>query len=190
VDVPEVQPHASSSSVSFQSVYDEFFAFVYRNARRLGVPQSAADDVTQDVFLVIHRRLGEYDGRASLRSWVYGVLVNTVRGYRRTARRKHHALVGRENLDDFGAAATEANPERRAQGRQEMEMFLSLLGELNDEQRELIVLADLEQLNVSEIAACTGTNVNTLQSRLRVARETLRSKLARRLLSELRKERT
>ena len=68
-------------------------------------------------------------------------------------------------------------------------MFLSLLGELTDEQRELIVLADLEQLKVPEISACIGANANTIHSRLRVARETLRSKLARRLQSQQRKER-
>ncbi len=49
---------------SFERVYDEFFDFVYRNARRLGVPPSAADDVVQEVFVVLHRRLAEYDGRA------------------------------------------------------------------------------------------------------------------------------
>jgi len=100
VEALEIPPNPSDPTLAFADVYDEFFAFVYRNARRLGVPETAIDDVTQDVFLVIHRRLHEYDGRATLRSWVYGVLLNTVRGYRRTVRRKQTALVPVESDDE------------------------------------------------------------------------------------------
>jgi len=131
----------------------------------------------------------EPHGRATLRSWVYGIVANTVRGYRRSFRRKQAPLVATENDDELGAASSRASPERRTQQRQDMQLLLQLLDELSEEQRELIVLADLEQLNVPEICACIGGNSNTVYSRLRVAREALKAKLSRRLLSAERKER-
>jgi RNA polymerase sigma-70 factor (ECF subfamily) len=178
----------STGQLSFEQVYQASFDFVYRNARRLGVPASATDDVVQEVFLVLYRRLAEYDGRATLRSWVYGILANTVRQYRRTFRRKQQPLQAIERDEDLGPASHRAGPEQRAQHRQDMLLLLRLLEELPEEQRELIVLADLEQLNVPEICACIGGNSNTVYSRLRAAREALRAKLARHLLAAERKE--
>jgi RNA polymerase sigma-70 factor (ECF subfamily) len=188
-DVESFTTGASSGQLSFEQVYEASFDFVYRNARRLGVPASATDDVVQEVFLVLHRRLAEYDGRASLRSWVYGILANTVRQYRRTFRRKQKPLQAIERDEELGLASAAAGPEQHVQQRQDVALLLSLLEELPEAQRELIVLADLEELNVPEICACIGGNSNTVHSRLRVAREALRSKLARRLLSAERKER-
>jgi len=171
-----------AGQLNFEQVYDELFDFVYRNARRLGVPPSSADDVVQEVFVVLHRRLGEYDGRATLQSWVYGMLANAVRDYRRAFRRKQAPLVAAEE-EQLGAAPSTGSPEARAQLRQDAALLMQLLSELPEAQRELIVLADLEQMNVPEICECIGGNSNTVYSRLRVARETLKAKLARHLLA-------
>jgi RNA polymerase sigma-70 factor (ECF subfamily) len=170
-------------ALSFERVYEEFFDFVYRNARRLGVPPSAADDVVQEVFVVLHRRLAEYDGRASLQSWVYGILANAVRDYRRTFRRKQAPLVATERDEQLDPASSAASPEQRTQLKRDLELLLHLLDQLPEAQRELIVLADLEQLNVPEICQCIGGNSHTVYSRLRVARENLKTQLARHLLA-------
>jgi RNA polymerase sigma-70 factor, ECF subfamily len=169
--------------LSFEHVYDELFDFVYRNARRLGVPPSAADDVVQEVFVVLHRRLAEYDGRATLQSWVYGILANAVRDYRRSFRRKQAPLVATERDEQLGPASSSASPEQRTELKRDLELLLQLLDDLPEAQRELIVLADLEQLNVPEICQCIGGNSHTVYSRLRVARENLKAKLARHLLA-------
>jgi RNA polymerase sigma-70 factor (ECF subfamily) len=169
---------------SFERVYDDYFDFVYRCARRLGVPPSAADDVVQEVFVVLHRRLPEYDGRATVQSWVYGILANAVRDYRRNFRRKQAPLLLAERDEQLGPASSTASPERRAQLKQDLALLTQLLDELPEEQRELIVLADLEQMSVPEICACIGGNGNTVYSRLRVAREALKTRLARHLLSK------
>jgi RNA polymerase sigma-70 factor (ECF subfamily) len=190
--IASVESNANAPAVdllSFEQVYADSFEFVYRNARRLGVPESAADDVVQEVFLVLHRRLAEYDGRATLRAWVYGILANTVRDYRRSFRRKQSQLVAAESDDDLGPASSRHGPEQHAERRRDMRLLLALLEELSEEQREVIVLAELEQLSIPEICACIGGNPNTVYSRLRVARETLKAKLTRRLLSAQRKER-
>ena len=169
--------------LKFERVYDEFFDFVYRNARRLGVPPSAADDVVQEVFVVLHRRLGEYDGRATLQSWVYGILANTVRDYRRSFKRKQAPLVSTERDEQLGPASSRSSPEQRAELSQDLALLMQLLDDLPEAQRELIVLADLEQLSVPEICEHVGGNPNTVYSRLRVARDALKAKLARHLLA-------
>ena len=168
---------------TFERVYEDFFDFVYRNTRRLGVPPSAADDVVQEVFMVLHRRLAEYDGRATLQSWVYGILANTVRDYRRSFRRKQAPLVAAERDEQLGPASSRTSPEQRAQLKQDLTLLMQLLDDLPEAQRELIVLADLEQLSVPEICECLGGNSNTVYSRLRVARENLKAKLSRHLLA-------
>lgn len=168
---------------SFEQVYERFFEFVYRNARRLGVSPSAADDVVQEVFVVLHRRLPEYDGRATLKSWVYGILANTVRDHRRAFRRKQALLLAVEQVDQLAPDSSSASPEQRTQLKQDLALLMQLLHELPEAQRELIVLADLEQMSVPEICECVGGNSNTVYSRLRVAREHLKARLTRHLLA-------
>ncbi|RYZ03445.1 MAG: RNA polymerase sigma factor [Myxococcales bacterium] len=170
------------ASLSFDRVYEDMFDFVYRNARHLGVPEHSTEDVVQEVFLVLHRRLSEYDGRTTLRSWVYGILANCVRSYRRSFRRKQAPLVPAESEPRLGPASSGEDPEQRAANRQDRELLLRLLSELSEEQRELIVLGEVEQLSVAEICSCIGGNPNTVYSRLRAAREALRKKVAQHLL--------
>ena len=174
---------APSGQISFDRIYDEYFSFVYRSARRFGVPLGAVDDVVQEVFVVLHRRLPEYDGRASLQAWVYGILANVVRDYRRSFRRKQARLLPSASDEQLGPAPSATDPERRAELQRDVELLLQLLDELPDAQRELLVLAELEQMSIPEICECVGGNPNTVYSRLRVARENLRTKLSRRLLA-------
>jgi len=182
--------HASSlqhaEALDFDRLYDDTFDFVYRSARRLGVPESAADDVTQEVFLIVHRRLADFDARATPRSWIYGILANTVRDYRRSFRRKQAPLVSGE-VDELSVVGGSEGPERDAERKRETLLLLGLLDELSESERELIVLADLEQMSVPEICACIGGNPNTVYSRLRAARARLRDKLSRKVLSFSRK---
>jgi RNA polymerase sigma-70 factor (ECF subfamily) len=172
----------AAGQISFDRIYDQYFSFVYRSARRLGVPLSAVDDAVQEVFVVLHRRIPEYDGRASLQSWIYGILANVVRDYRRAFRRKQAKLLPAANDELLGPAPSATDPERRAELQRDVELLLELLDELPDAQRELLVLAELEQMSIPEICACLGGNPNTVYSRLRAARENLRIKLSRRLL--------
>jgi RNA polymerase sigma-70 factor (ECF subfamily) len=118
-----------------------------------------------------------------LQSWVYGILAHTVRDYRRTFRRKQRLQLAVEQDERLGPARGGASPEKRAQLGQDLALVMRLLQELPEAQRELIVLADLEQLSVPEICACVGGNSNTVYSRLRVARENLKAKLSRHLLA-------
>src|ERR1700722_8443188 len=67
---------------SLESLYDTYFAFVWRSVQRLGVPASQVDDVVQEVFLVVHRKLASFEGRSSLKTWLYGIALRVARAHR------------------------------------------------------------------------------------------------------------
>src|SRR5207253_2490473 len=81
---------------SFLEVYDTYVDFVWRTARRLGVSEGAIDDVVQETFLVVHRRLEDANvTAAAMRSWVYGITVRIVRNHRRAlVRQSPHEAKG------------------------------------------------------------------------------------------------
>ena len=63
-------------------MYAETFPSVWRTARRLGVVESAVDDVVQEVFVTVYRRLDQFEGRCALKTWVFGILMRVVNNYR------------------------------------------------------------------------------------------------------------
>jgi RNA polymerase sigma-70 factor (ECF subfamily) len=153
---------------AFGEVYEAYFDFVWRSARRLGMADSALEDAVQDVFIVVHRRLPEFEGRSSIKTWLFGIVLRTVRGYRRTGRRKPTSPLVPENVAD---TAPYAHPEAAAGAAEAVRLLYQLLDGLDDEKREVFVQAELEQMTAQEIAETMGTNVNTVYSRLRAARK-------------------
>jgi RNA polymerase sigma-70 factor, ECF subfamily len=73
---------------SFETVYEENLKFVWRAARRLGIDPGDTDDIVQEVFVVAHRKLPEFEGRAQVKTWLFKILVRVVRHYFRTQQRK------------------------------------------------------------------------------------------------------
>ncbi len=159
---------------TFDQVYEEHFSFVWRNVRSLGVPPSSVEDVVQDVLVVVHRRLPEFDGaRASIRTWLFGILRRTVADHRRTRRRKP-AQFGTQEGDAEVETLTDGSrlsPHESAARAEAVRVLSQLLESLEDEKREVFVLAELEQMSIPEIAAAIDLNVNTAYARLRAARK-------------------
>lgn len=172
---------AAAQAPTFSQVYTEQFDFVWSSARRLGVPDSALEDVAQEVFVVVHRRLGEFEGRSSMRSWLFGIVRNVARDTRRTIRRKQPHATGADLRDDPEelAAAPADQPDRVAERNQDNRVLHEVLAELDDEKREVFVLAELEQFSAPEIADALAINVNTVSSRLRLARQAFAEAAAR-----------
>lgn len=160
---------------SFDEVYEAHFAALWRSARALGVPESACDDVLQDVFIVVHRKLGEFEGRSSLRTWLVRILVNVVSEQRRRFRRKEaHAELPEDVRDSRAPGPLETLARAEA-----VRVLAKILDALDDEQRTVFVLAELEQLPAPEIAAALGVPLNTVYSRLRLARAEYERQVAR-----------
>ena len=158
------------TDVNFAALYRDRFAFVWRNLRRLGVREMALRDAAQDVFIVVHRRLDEFAGHGSVEAWLYSILRRVAADHRRRARRKD--LTGVEPpesiIDD-----SDPGPEGRATRSQSVQLLVRLLGTLDEDKRDMLVLVDLEGLSVPEAAQAVNCNVNTAYSRLRAARQSM-----------------
>ena len=156
----------------FHEIYNDHFDFVWRTARRLGVPEATAEDVVQDAFLVLHRRLAEYDGRVPLKRWLYGVVVRVVADHRRRYRRKDAPCVPHTSDSDGNMTIASSIPPPFAEVEQQERVRLlhALLAELDEDKRDVLVLSELEELTVPEIAEILSANVNTIYTRLRTAR--------------------
>jgi RNA polymerase sigma-70 factor (ECF subfamily) len=165
---------AETPAPSFAEVYESSFDFVWRSARRLGVKQTHVDDVVQEVFMVVHRRLGEFEGRSSLKTWLFGITRRVVGGHRRTARRKPTEPLGEREL-----TASDNDPEQRCAALQGQALLHALLDELDTEKREVFVLSELEEMSGPEIALALDLNLNTMHARLRAARRDFEQALAR-----------
>jgi RNA polymerase sigma-70 factor (ECF subfamily) len=159
--------------LSFDVVYEAHFPFVWRTVRRLGVPGDAVDDVVQDVFLVVHRRLHLCCAEESVRAWLFSVVRRVVRNARRSLYRKPAHLGGRARSTcdvDAVASASAPSPHDAAIKAEALRTVHAILDAMPDERREVFVLADLEQMSVTDIARAVGANVNTVHARLRAAR--------------------
>jgi RNA polymerase sigma-70 factor, ECF subfamily len=160
---------------SFSEIYELYFDFVWRSAKRLGVAQTLLDDAVQDVFLTVHQRLGEFEGRSSIKTWIFGILINKVRGYRRTARRKPVQPLMNEDIPDIN----QGGPLELRAKTEAVELLHQLLDTMDDDKREVFVLAELEQMTADEIGDAMGIKAHNVCSRLRAARRAFEAALAR-----------
>jgi RNA polymerase sigma-70 factor (ECF subfamily) len=163
---------------SFGSIYKEYFDFVWSSARRLGVTLDAIDDVVQEVFIVVHGRLHTVERPASLRSWLYSVVRRTVSMYHR-GRHTRSARESHGPAPDDSANPMQPSPLDLALLSDELKLLWRLLGELDPAKREVLVLAELEEMTAPEIAQAIGVPLNTAYSRLRAARQEFNAAFAR-----------
>jgi RNA polymerase sigma-70 factor (ECF subfamily) len=126
----------------------------------------------QEVFLVVHRKRGEFEGRASLKTWIFRILVRVAADQRRSLRRKSpHLQPGAGAVDPTTLPTDQAaGPHERTALREAGELLHQLLDQLSDDKRAIFVLAELEELPVPEVAETLGINLNTAYARLRSAR--------------------
>jgi RNA polymerase sigma-70 factor (ECF subfamily) len=149
----------------FEQIYAAHADFVWRSLRRMGVSDHAADDALQDVFLVVHRRFAEYDPDRPIKTWLYGIALRVARDHRRRTKRKG----GLEPLGEM-VFDTKASQEEAAINAEGLRIVHELLDRLDEDKREVFVLAQLEQLTGAEISEILGVNQRTVYSRLRSAR--------------------
>lgn len=163
-------PHVATAP--FAELYQEHFEFVWRAARRLGVPAANAEDAVQDTFVVLHRKLAEYDGRTPFRRWLLGIVTRVASDYRRRYRRKESKTTALSAPGDGEErfASTLLPPHEAAERNEMTRVIEELLATLDDDKREVLVLVELEELTAAEVAELTNVNVNTIYTRLRAAR--------------------
>jgi RNA polymerase sigma factor (sigma-70 family) len=159
---------SGSTSPSFPELYQDHFEYAWACLRRLGVPPAAQEDALQDLFLVVHRRLPEFAGRSSLKTWIFGVARRVAARHRRTEARRtrRHARLAAVSAADPVAADDDELARREARRR-----LAEFLDGLDDDRRAVFVLHLYEEMSAPEIAQTLGVNVNTVYSRIRLVRE-------------------
>lgn len=147
----------------FAAFYRAHGDYVWRCLQRLGVSGAELEDALQEVFLIAHRRLPDYDpARSRVTTWLYGIALNVTRNLRRKRLRR------RETDEQTGVDGQ--TPEGLAQGRRTLAWLLS---HLNPEQHAVFVMFELEGSSTAEIADVLGVPIGTVFSRLHHARRRL-----------------
>ena len=158
--------------LSFDEVYDRNFRFVWRVLRASGLPNAMVEDAAQDVFVVVHRRLAEFEGRSDIRTWLFRIARWVVTSERRKLRAKRaHETEGADDASlaevrDKGPGPFEALARSEA-----VRTLERVLGRMDPEKRMAFLLMDIEEMKAAEVAELLEINVNTVYSRLRLARE-------------------
>ena len=159
---------------SVSEVYEGHFKYVWRCLRSLGVPEDTVDDAVHDVFLVVHRKLSGFDGNAQLRTWLYAIALRIARRYRTRAAKDARKLVndGSDDMESQGeyAAISDASSSPDSYSGERLDIARRALEALDDDKRDVFVLAFVEQMSAPEIAQITDCPVNTIYSRIRAAR--------------------
>lgn len=149
---------------------------MWRNVRRLGVPDASVDDVVQDVLLVVHRRFHEFEWRSTIETWLFAILIRVVHSHRRSIKRSHNVETLDQQLSETLASGDLVKDmERRDAAR----LLHQLLDRLPDERREVVVAVEIEQMSIAEAAEALGIPLTTAQMRLRVGRRELAAAVTR-----------
>lgn len=155
-----------------ERVYDTHADFVWRSLQRLGVRDADLLDVTQDVFVIVQRRLPDFRGDSALSTWLFGICLRLANRYRRRS-----WFRCERQLDGSHEAIDERTPETELHVRQRAALVQRALTHLNPEQRAIFVMFELETFSCDQIADMLGVPTGTVYSRLHHARKRFRKKL-------------
>jgi RNA polymerase sigma-70 factor (ECF subfamily) len=171
-----VPPTSAARAQTFRALYDGQVEFVWRNLRRLGVLDPDLDDRTQEVFVVAHRRFDEFEERGhGPRAWLFQIVLRIASEARRHHRRHPEVPDGGNALARATIDAPQADDVAR---REALSRLDAALDTITLGRRAVLVLHEIEEMTAPEIAQVLGIPLNTVYSRLRVARAELEHSLA------------
>lgn len=164
----------AAADAAFTELVRAHSRYVWRVLRGMGVREGDVDDLCQEVFVIIHRKLPELALRSALRSWIYGIALRVARDYRQRAHRRYEDLVAEPN-----ATRAPAQQDRALERQQHWALLDRVMAELTDDQRQVFVLFEIEELSMREVCEIAGCPLQTAYSRLHTARARIADKLAR-----------
>ena len=162
---------------AFRAMYEQHVDFVWRNLRRIGVHEAEVDDKTQEVFVIAHRRFGDFEERGhGPRAWLFQIVLRVASDARRH-RRRHPE-------DPDGGVAQERQSVEPPQAvaihrRERLDCLDRALRTIEVGRRAVLVLHEIEEMTAPEISEILAIPLNTVYSRLRVARGELEAAIAK-----------
>lgn len=161
--------NAAKNALQVARIFSENFDFVYRSLIRLGAAKSDAEDLAQEVFLTLFRRMDVFDDSRSIRAWLYGIARNTVRDHLGKAHIRREAFV------DAPETSGDTHHDRDM-----AELLYKALMDIDEPTRSVLILVDLEGFGMKEVAEILGINAATGYSMAQRGREQLKQNVLRR----------
>ena len=152
---------------SFDDIYSSEVGYVWDCLRRLGVQSRDLEDLVHDTFVVVNRRLDDYDPRRALRPWLYGIAMRIAADHRKSARNRREVLLA----EPPEAEERPARPDEELASEQERALVIEALDSLDFKNRAIFVMHDINEHTMAEAAAELEVPMATLYSRLRAGRE-------------------
>lgn len=149
-------------------IHDSHADFVWSSLQRLGIHAADLEDALQDVFVVVHRRLGTFDGSSRLSTWLFGICLRVASQYRRKAHRRRERRVS--DLESIAGEGSSAAPDDALLAREAELRLERVLDALKPERRVIFVMFEIESIGCAEIAEQLGLPLGTVYSRLSAAR--------------------
>jgi RNA polymerase sigma-70 factor (ECF subfamily) len=175
-----VEKSQAGRAESFGLLVERHQDYVYNAVCHLIGSGQDAEDIAQEVFVSAFRALGGFEGRARFTTWLYGIMLNSVRSHWRRQKRVTVLSMSAEDDDDGPGrqvAAEQESPAETALRTEQVSAVRAAIGELEDNLREIIVLRDIQGLSYEELAAALELPDGTVKSRLHRARKELTEKL-------------
>jgi len=163
---------------SFRHLFDTEFSYVWNALRRLGVREADVLDQTQEVFLIVHSLLPDYDATRPVRPWLFAIAYRIACRYRALAR--HRFEVPEE--PEHEQMDSRPNADEQLESGQARELMLEAIQEIELSRRAVFIMSEIEEQPMADIATALQIPVNTAYSRLRLARDDF-EKAAARLLA-------
>lgn len=165
---PRAVPLGAARALDFRSIYDEWFDPVCRWLRALGGPSSDVEDLAQEVFLVVRRKLDRFDG-GNLAGWLYAISTRTASDARRRAWFRH-LFSRREELALDLLVDGASGPAELLERKEAERVVYRILDGMSDKRRRVLILAELEGYDGEEIARLEDIPAATVRTRLFHAR--------------------
>lgn len=160
---------ARPSTLGRFALFQREYGYVVQSLRRLGVTNTELEDLTNEVFLVVHRRQDDYDPTRPIHPWLFGIAFRVVSEWRRKARhRRDHCELS--DLDQGTMVDPKPSPYEQVEAREARVLVVRALASLGRAQRSVVVMADIDGIPVPQIAKALGIPLNTAYSRLRLGR--------------------
>jgi RNA polymerase sigma-70 factor (ECF subfamily) len=179
----EVLDEVSAKAPAFRELFEAEFSYVWNTLRRLGVKEADVNDQAQEVFLIVHGLLPDYDATRPVRPWLFAIAYRVACRYRALARHRYELVEEgtTEHLDPTPL------PDQRLESDEARELLLEAIEAIDLPRRAVFVLAEIEEQPMSEIAHALQLPLNTAYSRLRLARADF-ERAAHRILARRRKK--
>jgi RNA polymerase sigma-70 factor (ECF subfamily) len=162
---------AGGSIEAFEAIYRHYSGYVYTVAYRVAGNTEDAEEVTQDVFLKVHRKIKGFRFKSAFKTWIYRITMNmAINALKKRSRKGRQTRSFDVVVEDTYAAPEKPDELERKEKERSIE---AMLESLNPEERACVVLKNVEGLKYREISKVLGININTVRTRLKRAREKL-----------------